>query len=306
MHVLVLKMALAQMVDFGVRLVRLQIGEEVICVAMTSFVCSNLQKDVAHHGFFGKIVVLARKEWSLHVGKHWKLVSVDGIDKLGVSDDSLLLEVADKTMTVSGADEVHQTVPSEKHPLTCNDNSPEDRPRTSQIQCDQEMHALIFGLCKQGMYPAVISAHETQRMQMTHHTRHHTWNSCHCFQEDHTTKPIPLVHGPQGGSEFVAREEVEAGPEGPHSHVRCPVNPVSGLPVRGFNRREFVAGPAVCCDQMIEVERSFFRLLQLTSHVRLTAHRHGPQGVVVLPCRVLQTQLENLSSQHGAERSHHG
>mmetsp|Transcript_7670 Transcript_7670/g.18992 ORF Transcript_7670/g.18992 Transcript_7670/m.18992 type:complete len:318 (-) Transcript_7670:44-997(-) len=251
-------MAFAEVLYHGVRLIRTKAGEMVIGVPVRSFVGPDAGEHVAEHGRWRQVVVLSGEPRCFHVAEHGEMTIVNFFKELCVSVYSFFLEVADETMAITRADQVHWKVKRQESELPGNDRCPENGPRRPQLQRNKQMHALVFGLREQRVNPAVVPAHQPQGVQVANHASDHPGDACNCFKEDDAPCPIALTHASKSDIlapilDFVARADVEAVAQDLHRVIRCLFDHVCGRLVRLRNIQLFF-GPSVCSKNVIGIQ----------------------------------------------------
>ena len=143
-------------------LIELYIGEVMIQIAVASLVSANMRDHVSEAGVAVKLVVLDSLIRRSQVVPVLQVALVDLLQKHSVSVHGLLFKIADQSMARGWSDHVHQEVEVEEASLAQSDDQSVQDPWVAHLEEEEEVHALIFGLLKQMMDPAVVTLERSQ------------------------------------------------------------------------------------------------------------------------------------------------
>ena len=149
----------------------------MVQVTVAGFVGAHVGDHLPERCVLFQLVILDCFLRRLHLLPVNEVAFVDLFEQDRIRMHGLFFEIADEPMAGRGSDHVGQKVRVEEDALGQSDNQSVNDSRISQLQEEEQVHALVLCLLKQVVDPAVVTLEGSQAPQVPLHAPDHAWNA---------------------------------------------------------------------------------------------------------------------------------
>ena len=133
------------------------VSKMVIKVPVASLVSTHMSHHVSEGGIWGQVVILDGLLGCLHALPMGKIALVDLLKQHCIRVNCLFLQIANEAMAVGRGQKICNEVGIEEHSLRCSNHQAIQDAWVSELQEEEQMHALVLGLLEQMVDPAMVA-----------------------------------------------------------------------------------------------------------------------------------------------------